>query len=399
MKKILTTAFVFTVLFIGNALYAQTSTVLSVDQGALIMLQKKYTDKQPDAVSLITELLKEADRLLDMKPVSVMDKTITPPSGSKHDYMSQAPYFWYDSSKPNGLPYLRRDGERNPEINKITDRQYIGRLENSARTLGLGWYFTRDEKYARKAAQLLRHWFLDEETKMNPNLDFGQGIPGINTGRGIGIIETIALIGIADGAGLMEGAASWTKADRAGLQQWYKQYLDWMLNSKNGKEERAAKNNHGSWYFAQAVDFALFTGDRNKAAELAAEGLKLLELQIDAEGKQALELERTNALWYSTYNLQAWFRMAMFAERAGIDIWQRKNKNGTGIRHAIDWLLPYVLSKKTFPYQQIDKYNSSVFYELLVEADKHYPDAGYLETAASIPVNKSILTRILYPVK
>jgi hypothetical protein len=399
MKKIQTTAFLFAVLLISNAPYAQTPNVLTIDPGALTTLQKKYTDKQPEAVSLIAELLKEADRLLDMKPVSVLDKTITPPSGSKHDYMSQAPYFWYDSSKPNGLPYLRRDGERNPEINKITDRQYIGRLENSTRTLGLGWYFTRDEKYARKVAQLLRHWFLDEETKMNPNLDFGQGIPGINTGRGIGIIETIALIGIADGAGLIEGSASWTKPDRAGLQQWYKQYLDWMLTSKNGKEERAAKNNHGSWYFAQAVDFALFSGDKNKAAELAAEGLKLLDLQIDAEGKQALELERTNALWYSTYNLQAWFRMAMFAEHAGIDIWQKKNKNGTGIRHAIDWLLPYALSKKTFPYQQIDKYNPSVFYELLVEADKHYPGAGYLETAASIPVNKGILTRILYPVK
>jgi hypothetical protein len=397
MKKILTTALLFAILFTGSGLSAQTPMVLAMDRDALITLQKNYTSRQPDAVSLINEVLKEADKLLSMKPVSVMDKTIIPPSGSKHDYMSQAPYFWYDSSKPNGLPYLRRDGERNPEINKITDRQHIGRLENSARILGLSWYFTRDEKYARKATQLLRHWFLDEETKMNPNLDFGQGIPGINTGRGIGIIETIALIGIADGAALIEGSAAWTKDDQAGLRQWYKQYLVWMLNSKNGKEERAAKNNHGTWYFAQVVDFALFTGDKNKAAELATEGLKLLDLQIDAEGKQALELERTNALGYSTYNLQAWFRLALLADRAGVDIWQKKNKNGTGIRSAIDWMLPYALSKKAFPYQQLDKYNPSGFYELLVEADKHYPGAGYLETAVSITVNKNIQTRILYP--
>jgi hypothetical protein len=399
MKTTLTAAFLFVTLFMGTELSAQTPNVLLMDRDALAILQKNYAARQPNAVSLIGELLKEADKLLTMKPVSVMDKALTPPSGSRHDYMSQAPYFWYDSSKPQGLPYLRRDGERNPEINKITDRQYIGRLENGTRVLGLGWYYTGDEKYARKAAQLLRHWFLEEETKMNPSLDFGQGIPGINTGRGIGIIETIALMGIADGAGLIEGSVSWTKQDQTGLRHWYKQYLDWMLNSKNGKEERAAKNNHGSWYFAQAVDFALFTGDKKKAVELATEGLKLLDLQIDAEGKQVLELERTNALGYSTYNLQAWFRLALLAESTGIDIWQKKNKYGTGLRSAIDWLLPYALSKKPFPYQQIDKYNPSGFYELLVVAGKHYPGAGYLETAAAIPVNKSILTGILYPVK
>jgi hypothetical protein len=238
-----------------------------------------------------------------MKPVSVMDKTISPPSGNKHDYMSQAPYFWYDSSKPNGLPYMRRDGQRNPEIYKITDRTYLGNLDNATRTLALAYYITGDEKYAAKASTLLQHWFLDEDSKMNPHLEYGQGIPGINTGRGIGIIETVSLTGIVDAIGLLPESKSWTLNDQKGLQDWFAKYLDWLLNSKYGKDEAAAKNNHGTWYNVQVVDFALFTGDNQKAKELAEDAKKRIDNQIAGDGKMQLELDRTNGLGYSSMNL------------------------------------------------------------------------------------------------
>src|SRR5258706_5767962 len=215
-----------------------------------------------------------------MKPVSVMDKALTPVSGSKHDYMSQAPYFWYDSTRPNGLPYMRKDGVRNPEINKITDHKFLSDLDNASRTLGLAWYFTGEEKYAAKATILLRTWFLDAATKMNPNLDYGQAIPGVNTGRGIGIIETVALTGIADAAGLLMNSKSWTEADHKSLQQWYSQYLNWLLTSKNGSDEHKAKNNHGTWYYAQVIDFALFTGDKTRASQLLQESKGRLDSQL-----------------------------------------------------------------------------------------------------------------------
>ena len=214
---------------------------------------------------MLAALLQQADSLLSMKPVSVMDKAFTPESGDKHDYMSQAPYFWYDSSKPNGRPYLRRDGERNPEIYKITDRTYLGKLDNASRILALAWYFTGNEKYAAKAAALLQTWFIDEVTRMNPNLNFGQAVPGVNSGRGIGIIETISLTGIVDAAGLLAGSKAWTKTNDETLKKWFAQYMNWMLTSKNGNEEHAAKNNHGTWFYSQAIDFALFTGNTTKA--------------------------------------------------------------------------------------------------------------------------------------
>src|SRR4030095_2052187 len=153
---------------------AQPPKVFAMDGNRLVELKDKVQQKDKQVLRLIDSLKKQANNLLKMKPVSVMDKEFTPVSDNKHDYMSQAPYFWYDSTKPNGLPYMRKDGVRNPEIYKITDRTYLGNLENATRLLSLAWYITGEKKYADKSAELLRTWFLNESTKMNPHLEYGQ---------------------------------------------------------------------------------------------------------------------------------------------------------------------------------------------------------------------------------
>src|SRR5215813_13145241 len=110
-------------------------------------------------------LERDAQKARVAGPFSVVDKQATPPSGDKHDYMSQAPYFWPDPKSPNGLPYIRRDGERNPEIDKITDHHVMDDLENGVETLALAYYFKGDEAYSTKAVQLLREFFLDRSTR------------------------------------------------------------------------------------------------------------------------------------------------------------------------------------------------------------------------------------------
>jgi len=339
----------------------------------------------------------QADKLLDMKPLSVMDKTIIPVSGNKHDYMSQAPYFWYDSSKPNGLPYIRRDGQRNPEIYKIPDHANLADLGGAVQQLSLCWYLTGEKKYSDKAAFLLRHWFLDTATKMNPHLDYGQAIPGVNNGRGIGIIETIPLIGIADAALLLESSPSWPSADAKGLHAWYAEYLHWMLTSKNGKEEHAAANNHGTWYLAQATDFALFTGDTSAARQLAEEGKSKMDHQIAGDGRMREELARTNGLHYSTYNLQAFFTLARLARRADVDLWQYTNRQNASIRTALNWLLPYALGEKKWEYEQISGYNNDEIYGLLLQASPVYNDESYRVAAKMIYPGRSIaLTELVW---
>jgi hypothetical protein len=376
---------------------AQSPKVFIMNADRLVEVKKKALQKDKTTLQLVDSLKKQADVLLGMKPVSVMDKAFTPVSGNKHDYMSQAPYFWYDSTKPNGLPYMRKDGVRNPEIYKITDRTYLGKLDDASRVLSLAWYVTGEEKYADKAAVLLRTWFLDEATKMNPHLEYGQAIPGVNTGRGIGIIETVALTGIADAAGLLIGSKSWTKADHKSLQQWYSQYLNWLLTSKNGSEEHKAKNNHGTWYYAQAIDFALFTGDKTKARQLVEESKKRLDSQLTKEGKQPLELERTNGLGYSTMNLRGWFTVATLAEKTGIDLWRYQTPQAVGISTALNWLAPYAMGEKIWEYQQISKYNKSEIYPILLEAADKLKDSNYLTKASAInQESNNVLTGLLY---
>ncbi|HMK26039.1 MAG TPA: alginate lyase family protein [Chitinophagaceae bacterium] len=394
MKKRLLVIITFA-LFINS--YAQDSKTFLIDATRLQEVKKKILQKDKLTLQLIDSLKKQADALLNMKPVSVMDKAFSPVSGNKHDYMSQAPYFWYDSTKANGLPYIRKDGVRNPEIYKITDRTYLGRLENASRILSLAWYLTGEEKFAEKAAKLLHTWFLDEATKMNPHLEYGQAIPGINTGRGIGIIETIALIGIADAAGLLNGSKSWTTIDHQALQQWYSQYLNWLLTSKNGTDEHNAKNNHGTWYYAQVIDFALFTGDKQKARQLAEESKKRLDSQLTKEGKQPLELERTNGLGYSTMNLRGWFAVATLAEKTGVDLWNYKTTETVGLRTAFDWLMPYAIGEKKWEYQQISKYNKTDIYPLLLQAANKFKDDHYLNYSNEInKEDNDLLTALLY---
>ncbi|HWB90598.1 MAG TPA: alginate lyase family protein, partial [Puia sp.] len=363
------------------------ATTLLWDEPQLDSWKLKLQTGDTTAARLMTRLRQQADHLLDLPALSVMDKQMTPPSGDKHDYMSQAPYFWYDSSKPNGLPYLRRDGQRNPETYKITDHRNLGELGSRAQTLALAWKLTGDNKYAEKAAGLLHHWFFDKDSRMNPNLEYSQGIPGINTGRGIGIIESIPLIHIADAAILLQGAPAWTAEDMQSLRSWYAQFLHWMLDSKHGQDEHHATNNHGTWYLAQATDFALFTGDTATAKKLAEEGKVKMNHQVQADGRMPEELARTNSLHYSTYNLEAFFTLASIARHAGVDLWQYKDQQNAGIRTAFDWLLPYALGQKKWEYQEISAYNKDELYPLLLQAYSVYADQQYLTDAKLIHPN------------
>lgn len=169
-----------------------------------------------------------------------------------------------------------------------------------------------------------------------------------------------------------------------------------MLTSKNGNEEHAAKNNHGTWFYSQAIDFALFTGNTAKAKELAEESKKRMDSQIDAAGKMQLELDRTNGLGYSTFNLTAWFRVATLAQHAGVNLWQYVNPQGASIRTALDWLLPYTLGQKTWTYQQIGEYNKSNLYPLLAQAAAVYKDANYATLAGQVQPDKDVVGELLY---
>ena len=181
------------VLYLVQGLSAQNAPqTLILDGDALAKNQQELSsNKNSEKAAALKKLLKDADKVVQEGVLySVMHKKQTPPSGDKHDYMSQAPYWWPDPTKKDGLPYIKKDGLKNPELKDIPDTDEMDDMEDDAETTALAYFFSKDERYAAHAARLIKTWFLDKETRQNPNLNFSQGIPGINKGRGIGIIES-----------------------------------------------------------------------------------------------------------------------------------------------------------------------------------------------------------------
>jgi hypothetical protein len=337
-----------------------------------------------------------ADKVMTQGPYSVLDKSRTPPSGSKHDYLSQAPYWWPDPAKPNGLPYIRKDGQRNPEINGITDHSEMDRVNTDSQTLALAWYLTGKEEYAARAALLVRTWFLDPKTRMNPNQNFGQYIPGINDGRGTGIIETRGLTSAVDAAGLLAGSKSWTAADQKGLEQWFADFAQWLRESSNGKDEAKAANNHGTFYDLQVADFLLFSRQDALGKQVLTESRdKRIAAQIEPDGRQPLETDRTRGISYSVMNLNGLELLATLGERVGVDFWGYQTADGRSIRKALDWVLPYSTGEKKWLYEQIEAYNPSDLAPALLRAALHYPSAGYRQRVNPKDVTRDIPSRLL----
>ena len=347
--------------------------------------QRENKDTQPNFRAALTCVRAEADKAMRAGLFSVMHKDATPPSGDKHGYMSLAPYFWPNPDTPNHLPYVRRDGERNPEIKGISDHDEMGKMASSVHALALGYYFTGNEAWAARAALLLRTWFLDPSTKMNPNLEYAQGIRGITTGRGIGIIDSHSLTEVIDAVGLLSGSKNWNEAEQKDMEQWFAAFLDWLRTSKNGKDEFNAKNNHGSFYDVQTADYALFLRRDDLARQiLSAAEQKRIATQIEPDGKQPLELARTRSFGYSCFNLRALTELAILGEHVGVDFWHFKTKDGRSIRAALDYLLPYGLGEKPWPYKQLGDLGARDLVQPLLEAARAYRNSAYEAAAKKI---------------
>lgn len=320
----------------------------------------KQSIHQPFYATAYEGLKAEADRLLDVRPLSVMMKEKTPASGDKHDYMSQARYYWPDPSKPGGLPYIARDGESNPELNKL-DRNRLGATANRVTTLSLAWYFSGEEKYAQKATELIRTWFFNKDTRMNPNLEYAQMIPGHNNGKGrcYGVLDSYSFVEMLDAVKLLETSKSFTAKDAKELKAWFGKLLNWILTSPQGQEESRQANNHSTAYDAQVIAIALYTGNLKVAREVInSVPTKRIYTQIEPDGRQPHELRRTLAFGYSQYNLTHLLDIFCMAQKIGLNIDDATSADGRNFYKAMDFLAKYVgKDVKDWPYQQISEWD------------------------------------------
>jgi hypothetical protein len=290
-----------------------------------------------------------AEVFLREAPVTVTASSSPRSAGGIHDFFSEGDYWWPDPKNPDG-PYIQRDGMTNPG-NFVEHRRAMVRFSVQVGTLTSAYVLTRDERFAAHALAHLRAWFVDEQTRMTPHLLYAQAIHGRMTGRGVGIIDTIHLVEVARAASILAASRSATAAEIAAVKRWFGEYLTWLTTHQYGRDERDAKNNHGTCWVMQVAAFAQLTGDtatlddcRRRYKEV------LLPGQMAADGSFPLEIKRTKPYGYSLFNLDAFATICQILSVPGDNLWAFALPDGRGIRLGLAYLFPFMKDKASWPH-------------------------------------------------
>lgn len=285
-----------------------------------------------------------------------------------HDFFSEGPYWWPDPKNPKG-PYIRRDGEVNPERFTDNDRD-LSEMSEAVFALGSAAFYRNDKEAAARAWQVLETWFLDPKTYMNPNLEYGQAIRGVTEGRGIGIIDTRPLMWCA--AGVAHLAARFPDARDKAVRAWFGKYVEWLTTSKKGIDERENGNNHSTWWAAQVACYAKLSG--KPAAERAAYRFareEFIPKQFKADGSAPAEEARTKSLSYSIMNLDGFALLARMAALAGDNLWD-------SLARPIEYLAPFLHDPAKWTKPQIAPLGSNRG-SFLGLAGLHYKRRDWIE--------------------
>jgi len=286
-------------------------------------------------------VLAAASKYLREQPITITASSSERTAGGKHDFFSEGDYWWPDPKNPGG-PYIQRDGMSNPD-NFIDHRRYLMRLGVQVPALAAAWTITKDQRFASHAAKHLNAWFVNKDTRMNPNLQYAQAIHGRVTGRGTGIIDTIHLVEVARAIELLPRLDD--------VKAWFADYLEWITTHQYGIEERDTKNNHATCWVMQAASFARLTGNAD-ITQFAVDRFKhvLIPGQVAPDGSFPEELRRTKPYGYSLFNLDAMATICQLLSTPQDNLWKFELSDGRGIRKAFEFMVPYIRNKSSWPY-------------------------------------------------
>lgn len=222
----------------------------------------------------------------------------------KHDYESFSIYSWPNPDTEDGLPYIKKDGYQNPK-HLEGDKLALRKMAYAVYYLGLLYYITRDKKYFLRLRKHLFCFFIDEKTKMNPNLNYGQAMPGVNEGQRGGIID----FGVTFGYAL--AILQCLRAERLldyelclKLGTWLKQFQLWLLDSSFGKEMKECRNNHSLVYDYLLLIVSTFLDDYYMMVFIKSRYMDRMKQQILENGDMPLETKRVNSRSYYFMNLK-----------------------------------------------------------------------------------------------
>lgn len=334
-------------------------------------------------------LLKNAEQALTMVPPTVINKKFFPPSNNKNDYLSISRYWWPNPKSSNGLPWIRKDGITNPDTQTDdVDRKRLGKVTNAIKNLSLAYFFSNDEKYAKKSVELISTWFLNKTTRMNPHFQYSQSVPGNPKGRRSGILDgRLIPERVLDSLTLLSVSPHWTQQKNKQMNNWLSHYLTWLTKSKLGKSGAKQTNNHGSWYRFQVASLAWYLDNEKLLAKAISETKTSLNYQFSINGAQEHELQRTRGFFYSCFNLDALSRIATIANKKGISLWHYTSSKGHSLKVAVDYLMPITRGEQ-WPHSS-KKLDLSYFAPVLGEIMQFQPEAQYKKALIDILNNLS----------
>jgi len=295
------------------------------------------------------EILASASRSLTLEPITVTASHSSRSAGGLHDFFSEGDYWWPNPADPNG-PYIQKDGLTNPD-NFSSHRRAMIRFSQIVGTLTSAYIITNDDRYVNHAMRHLKAWFIDTATLMNPSLLYAQAIKGKVTGRGVGIIDMIQMMEVAQSVYILQDAKSVSKTDIEKIKKWFENYLSWVTTHPYGIEERDAKNNHATCWVMQVAVFSRLVNNQNFLNDCKNRFKTILfPNQMDSAGRFPLELKRTKPYGYSLFNLDAMATICHVLSGPKESLWDFKLEDGRTITDAIAYMYPYVVNKESWTY-------------------------------------------------
>ncbi|HTH82293.1 MAG TPA: alginate lyase family protein [Mucilaginibacter sp.] len=373
MKKLCCTLVIVAVYFL------QTAFTLPVNRADDPAIKKQTT------ALLKKQIMAAADWAMTQQPVTVTASFSKLSAGGKHDFFSQADYFWPDPKNPAD-PYINRDGMTNPE-NFVEHRKAMIRLSKIIGALASAYKITGDDKYVKQALIHLKAWFVNPDTMMNPNLLYAQAVIGKETGRNYGIIDTIHLMEVAQGMLVMEGSKAFDRQSAIAIKKWFADYTHWLNTSKPGLQEKNVKNNHATCWAMQVASFAKLCNDEPMLDSLRLRyKTVLLPNQMAVDGSFPLELERTKPYGYSIFNLDAMVMLCQILSTPKDDLWSYQTADGKSIKKGISYLYPFIADKRKWTLKPDVMYwdNWPVAQPFLLFGANAYHENGWYKTWAGL---------------
>jgi hypothetical protein len=324
-----------------------------ISEGEAEPIHSAIIRKEAWTLDSVRRLRAEADKRLREGPWTV---TSDRPAGmmdvDPHDYYSEAPFWWPDPDNP-AAHYIRKEGQPNPArfmANKIA----LHAMSDAVFTLGTAAFLLDDTRYANRAERVIHTWFVSPKTRMNPNLEYAQSIPGLADGRGVGILEGRVLIRAIQGMEFLAQTGAWDVKEQAAVRRWFEEYLRWLTESENGQDEKRSGNNHASWWAAQTAAVATFV-DNKPVQKMVFDYYRdrLLPRQVRPDGTSPREESTSRPLAYSAYNLEAFATICRIAQVQGVDLWSVKTRSGAGIANVIDYLQGYLADPRRWAKEQV----------------------------------------------